>query len=381
MAESKVPLDTVIKQLSDTLQQHSSTIRELESSVESIQSQIDIRLTTLRTENQDEICSLETNFTSLIESKDAPWTQLSDNMLSLNNGLRELKLLMTTQPTTPSPLAEPTPDHNSTSLTTLQHNSPSCTIVLPPATSIPTFSGKSIENPRQFLLCIEQYTCTVNNWSRNTLLRGTSQFLKDDALEWYCQLYHTNTLPNNWSDFSTRFLTQFYSPIRIAEQEQIWIECKEYDDENINQFVVRLRSLWLEQKPDEHESDFIKHLFCKMRPDILNLMNLPRSTQLFEKLKTSKKSFFFAIKHNVNVSSKNPISLPILTILAHDLSSLHLLRNSATPIFLHSLKQPVARMLCHNHFYLHTQLFRKIPVIQLLVGAVTKLVIIQQSVP
>ena len=105
-----------------------------------------------------------------------------------------------------------------------------------------------------------------------------------------------------------------------------------------------------------------------------------RSTQLFEKLKTSKKSSFFAIKNNVNVSSKNPTSLPTLTILAHDLSSLHLLRSSATPIFLHSLIQPVARMLCHNHFYLHTQFFRKIPVIQLLVGAVTKLVIIQQSV-
>ena len=71
MVESKVPLDMVIKQLSDTLQQHSSTIRKLEPSVGSIQSQIDIRLTTLRTENQDEIRSLETNLTSLIESKDA----------------------------------------------------------------------------------------------------------------------------------------------------------------------------------------------------------------------------------------------------------------------------------------------------------------------
>ena len=141
MVESKVPLDMVIKQLSDTLQQHSNTIRELESSVEFIQSQIDIRLTTLRTESQNEIRSLQTNLTSLIESKDALKTQLSDNMLSLNNGLRELKLLMTTQPTTPTPLAEPTPDHSSTSPTTLQQNSPSSTIVLPPTISIPNLFG------------------------------------------------------------------------------------------------------------------------------------------------------------------------------------------------------------------------------------------------
>ena len=141
-------------------------------------------------------------------------------------------------------------------------------------------SPSSTEHPRQFLLRIEQYTSTVNHWSRDTLLRGISQFLKDDALEWYCQLYHTNALPTDWSDFCICFLTQFHSPIRIAQQEQACIECKQYDNETINQFVVRLRSLWFEQKPHEHESDSIKHLFCKTHPDVLNLMNLPRSTSL-----------------------------------------------------------------------------------------------------
>ena len=71
MTESKVLLDTVIKHLSDTLHQHDHTIRRLESSVESIQSQIDTRFTTIRTENQDELRSLQTNLTSLIESKHA----------------------------------------------------------------------------------------------------------------------------------------------------------------------------------------------------------------------------------------------------------------------------------------------------------------------
>ena len=152
--------------------------------------------------------------------------------------------------------------------------------MLPPTASIPTFSGKSTENPQQLLLRIEQYTHTVNHWSRATLLRSISQFLKDDALEWYCQLYHTNTLPTDWTDFCNRFLTQFHSPVRIAQQEQVWVECKQHENETINQFVVRLRSLWLEQKFDEQEPDFIKHLFCKMRPDIFTLMNLPSSSSL-----------------------------------------------------------------------------------------------------
>ena len=286
MAESKVAVDTVVKHLSDdTLQQHDNTIRQLQSSLESIQSQIDNRLTTIHTENQDEIRSLQTNLTSLIESKHALWTQLADNIQSLNNGRRDLKTLITHQTTTQSPLPDQTSsDHHipisahaqpsptsypfvnqsiSSPYTCLQQNSPTTTIVLPPTASIPIFSGKSTENPRQFLLCIEQYTHTaVNHWSRATLLQSISQFLKkNDALEWYCQLYHTNILlPTDWTDLCNRFLTQFHSPIRITQQEQVWVvECEQHENEAINQFVVRLRSLWLEQKFDEQEPDFIKH--------------------------------------------------------------------------------------------------------------------------
>mgnify|MGYP000297762944 CR=1 FL=1 len=80
MAESKVPLVTVIKHISDTMQQHDNTVRRLESSIETIQSQIDNRLTTIRTENQDELRSLQTNLTLLLESKNVRWIQLADNM-------------------------------------------------------------------------------------------------------------------------------------------------------------------------------------------------------------------------------------------------------------------------------------------------------------
>ncbi|CAF2245970.1 unnamed protein product [Rotaria magnacalcarata] len=111
---------------------------------------------------------------------------------------------------------------------------------------------------------------------------GISQFLKDSALEWYCQLYSTNNTPLNWSQFVSRFLAQFHSPIRVAQQEQEWSECKQQDNETINEFVVRLRAIWLEQRVDEQEADFIKHLFCKMRPDMLNLMRASRSSTLNE---------------------------------------------------------------------------------------------------
>ncbi|CAF1266259.1 unnamed protein product [Adineta ricciae] len=79
-----------------------------------------------------------------------------------------------------------------------------------------------------------------------------------------------SNLPETWDEFTTQFLAQFHLPICISQQE----------NETINEFVVCLRSLWLEQKPDEKETDFIKHLLCKMKPDMLAVMNANRPQTL-----------------------------------------------------------------------------------------------------
>ena len=244
---------------------------------------------------------METNLTTLFASKDSLWTEISNNIRIITSSVLELKNTISNPHLPFSPaLNQPPPQPTDTNTTTPLHTTsqlinasstipyspqhattqPLNTIVLPPASSVPTFSGKPTERPRHFLLRVEEYTRTVNNWSRDTLLRGISQFLKDDAFEWYCQLCHTNNIPGDWTQFVTRFLAQFHSPIRAAQQEQAWIDCKQQEGETINQLVVRLRSIWLEQRPEEDESQFTKHLFCKMRPDMLNLMNFSLSSSL-----------------------------------------------------------------------------------------------------
>ncbi|CAM4980899.1 unnamed protein product [Rotaria socialis] len=260
MAESKVPLETVIKHLSDTLTQQSTVITRLEQTMGSILSEVDTRYTTFRAETQHEIKSLETT----IASKDTMLTQVFDNIQSLTTGLHELKDMFTNRHTLQSPtLGHPLPNnHLSNIATPIQANSPhfinSSAAVL---YELPPTNGQAM------------------NISFYHLLRHYLRFL-DDAFEWYCQLYYTNTTPVDWNQFVVRFLAQFHSPIRAAQQEQAWIECKQFESETINQFVVRLRSIWLEQKPDELESDFTKHLFCKMRSDMLTLMNSSRSSSL-----------------------------------------------------------------------------------------------------
>ena len=75
------------------------------------------------------------------------------------------------------------------------------------------------------------------------VLLGISQFLRETALDWYCQIRASRRRPQIWAEFVTLFLSQFNPPIRIARQEQEWCECKQWENESINEFLIRLRSI------------------------------------------------------------------------------------------------------------------------------------------
>jgi hypothetical protein len=155
-------------------------------------------------------------------------------------------------------------------------------IIVPPSSAAPAFHGKYSESPTQFLIRVQEYAESVHAWDRPTLLNGISQFLRDSALEWYCQLRMSHRRPQTWSEFTDLFLAQFNSPVRKARQEQEWHECKQKENETINEFLVRLRALWKEQKPMETERDLVKHLFCRMRNDLLNMIGISRNASLDE---------------------------------------------------------------------------------------------------
>ena len=155
-------------------------------------------------------------------------------------------------------------------------------IIVPPASAAPAFYGKNTESPTQFLIRVQEYAESVHAWDRTTLVNGISQFLRDSALEWYCQLRLSHRRPNTWTEFTDLFLAQFNSPVRKARQEHEWHECKQKENETINEFLVRLRALWREQKPKESERDLVKHLFCRMRNDLLNMIGISRNASLDE---------------------------------------------------------------------------------------------------
>ena len=95
------------------------------------------------------------------------------------------------------------------------------TVVIPPSSAIPVFTGKHSERPNQFLIRVQEYAETVHGWDHLTLLNGISQFLRDTALEWYCQLRISYRRPQTWSEFIDLFLSQFHSSIRNARHARV----------------------------------------------------------------------------------------------------------------------------------------------------------------
>jgi len=174
------------------------------------------------------------------------------------------------------------PNHPSTITSVFPLNSVKHSIIVPPSSAAPAFHGKHSENPTQFLIRVQEYAESVHAWDRLTLLNGISQFLRESDLEWYCQLRMSHRRSTTWTEFTDLFLTQFNSPVRKARQEQEWHECKQKENETINEFLVRLRALWREQKPKETEADLVKHLFCRMRNDLLNMIGVSRNASLDE---------------------------------------------------------------------------------------------------
>jgi len=150
---------------------------------------------------------------------------------------------------------EPEVKHVADTPPTLPLNGVKHSIIVPPSSAAPAFYGKYTESRTQFLIRVQEYAESVHAWDQTTLVNGISQFLRDSALEWYCQLRLSHRRPKTWKEFQDLFLAQFNSPIRKARQEQEWHECKQKENETINEFLVRLRALWREQKPKENEKD------------------------------------------------------------------------------------------------------------------------------
>ena len=153
----------------------------------------------------------------------------------------------------------------------------------------PVFCGKYTEDPKQFLIDLQKYAESVYSWDRARLLNGMSVFLRDSALEWYCQLRMSHRRPHTWMEFVDLFLAQFNTPLRRARREQEWHDCWQRANENISEFLLRLRTLWREQEPEGTDKDLVQHLLRRMRSDLSRMIQISLNASLDEVISETQK--------------------------------------------------------------------------------------------
>jgi len=309
MSSEKVTVEQAVQKLSEANNTNNTRLMELEKKM------TELNHDTVE-KNKDESNNTSSEIMSQLEQNRQQWNQLTADVRDLKTEIKKICEAFATNQImknddnqsidnkTPTSRA----DHNSSTTDEsvdhtgpLQHNTTqhaeqndrytmaaertsqtTHTIVIPPMSSIPTFHGNISENPHQFLIRLKEYAETVHHWNEQSLLNGISQFLRGTALEWYCQLRTSHRHPQTWTDFVAVFFNQFNSPIRRARQDQLWKNCKQEENETINEFVVRLRALWRERKPNETEDDLIRHLICKMRNNLLTMIGVSRHETLDE---------------------------------------------------------------------------------------------------
>lgn len=311
MSQEKVTIEQAVQRLSEASINNNTRLSEHEQ-----------KLTAIQIQNQE----WQNVTLNKLEESQQQWTYLTSAVRELTNDIKKIAATITNdahtqnahhnddnysntvfdqrQTSTPNEASDPslpfsgsTQDGGQQSAMPTSHLQSSTqparttqTIIISPTSAIPLYHGNPSENPRQFLIRVKEYSETINHWNDNDLLNGISQFLRDTALEWYCQLRISNRRPLTWTEFTNTFLAQFNSPIRRAKQKQQWRNCKQNENETINEFLVRLRTLWSEQKPHETELDLVQHLLCKMRTDLLQLIGTSRNESLDVIVKEAQKA-------------------------------------------------------------------------------------------
>ena len=308
-------LQDYLTNLRDSLDQQQTRNATLESTVNDVQSTVK----DLQTRIDDQLDSLTDHFETQDQQIDVRIQQLqryvSAEISKLTSEIRTTIDILRAPPSSSTPshvqpastldsiIPSPSLPYTSSPNDVSRSFSPRQTIIVQPPTSAPSFSGKADDRPRPFLLQLVQYTSSSYGWDKEYLFHNIGQFLKDTALEWYTQIINSANCPTNWDMFETLFLQQYRTPLRLAQTEQEWKKCAQKSNESINEFLVRLRSLWTDHKPKETERDLVRHLFTKARPELISLigvLNEPTLKNFMERAREAEVIEFSRKKQALN---------------------------------------------------------------------------------
>ncbi|CAF0842015.1 unnamed protein product [Didymodactylos carnosus] len=156
--------------------------------------------------------------------------------------------------------------------------------------NIKKFAGTTKEALRRFILEYQQKAKSAYGWDNETILNSISHWLTDAAAEWYQQLIQSNELPKSWNAFA-KLLARFSSPERKEALKIQRNQCRQGPNESVADFYQRYKGLALEIDPRISELQLRKHLFRKLRSEVITLMgveadelSIPRMMKRAEKV-------------------------------------------------------------------------------------------------
>ncbi|CAF1530399.1 unnamed protein product [Didymodactylos carnosus] len=177
-------------------------------------------------------------------------------------------------PSIPTGDEEMTPKHHSQKSTKILQPSatPMLNLTMFISDNITKFGGTTKEAPGRFIIEYQQKAKTAYGWSDQATLNGISHWLTGAAAEWCQQLVQSDELPATWGEFVKLFQARFQSPERTEALKIKRNRCMQQSDESVADFYQRYKGLALEIDPKISEKTLKRHLFPKLRLDILQLM-------------------------------------------------------------------------------------------------------------
>jgi hypothetical protein len=151
-----------------------------------------------------------------------------------------------------------------------------------PAASLPSFYGKTSEDPDTFLFEFDILCRSYNYLQDAQKLKLFPATLKDSALRWFMALGESSI--RTWNDMKTVFLQKYQDYCRPKDSKNDIFRVRQQEDESLEDYLERFTYILHKSKYEKLEPDAVRTLFLQgIQEELLETLNLMASGDVSQK--------------------------------------------------------------------------------------------------
>jgi hypothetical protein len=151
-----------------------------------------------------------------------------------------------------------------------------------PPSALPTFYGKSSEDPDVFLFEFDILCRSYNYLQDAHKLKLFPATLKDSALRWFMGLGEYSI--RSWEDMKATFLKKYQDYCRPKDSRNDIFKMQQHDEESLEDFLERFIYILQKSKYNGLQDEAIKTLFLKgVLEEYIDTLNLMASGDIYQK--------------------------------------------------------------------------------------------------